>query len=111
MTLDVECMAEFLSKPFPERIALNKKMKTEPPGREDQYEQDCDKNQNTSAFHANEIKDCGIELVSVAGRPLSRLFGDLAPTASGVVGQGEGVWSCRSSRVQRVAESVPVNSG
>ena len=85
MTIDVEGMAESLAKPFAERIALNKIMKTEPPGKEDQYEQDRDQNQKTSAFHANEIMNCGVELVSVAGRRLSRLFGDLALTASGVV--------------------------
>ena len=85
MPVCVERMADFLTEPFAERIALNKIMKTEPPGREDQYEQDRDQNQKTSAFHANEIMNCRVELVSVAGRRLSRLFGDLALTASGVV--------------------------
>ena len=53
-------------------------METEPSRKKDQYQQDCDENQKANAFHANEIKDCGVELVSGAGRRFSRLFGDLS---------------------------------
>ena len=67
-------------------------METEPPGKKDQYKQDRDENQKTRGFHTNEIKDCGVELVSVPGRRLSRLFGDLASIASRVVrGRSSGV--------------------
>ena len=66
---------------------MDKGMETEPPGKKDQYEQDRDENQKTSGFHANEIRDCGVELVSVPGRRLSRLFGDLASIASRVLGE------------------------
>ena len=81
----MERMTDFFAEPSAERIALNKEMETEPPGKEYQHQQDGDEDQKTNAFHANEIKDCGVELVSVAGRRLSRLFGDLVPIASGVV--------------------------
>ena len=64
----MERAADFLTEPFAERIALNKRMETEPSREEDQCEQDRDENQKTSAFHANERWDGGVELVSVAGR-------------------------------------------
>ena len=101
MTVDMERMADFFAEPSAERIALNKEMETEPPGKEYQHQQDRDEDQKTNAFHANEIKDCGVELVSVAGRRLSRLFGDLVRIASGVVRRETGVVrSCRSCRNQ-----------
>jgi hypothetical protein len=73
----VERVADLLPEPIAEEIALNESMETEPPGKEGQYEQDRNENQKASGFHANEIRDCGVELVSVPGRRLSRLFGDL----------------------------------
>jgi hypothetical protein len=82
LTVDVERVANFLPEPIAERIALDKGMQAEPPGKKGQYEQDREENQKASGFHTNEIKDCGVELVSVPGRRLSRLFGDLASIAS-----------------------------
>ena len=101
MTVDVERMADFLAEPSAERIALNKEMETEPAREERQDEQDRDQDQKTSAFHANEIMNCGIELVSVAGRRLSRLFGD----PGGDRKTESGVRSCRSQELQEFRSS------
>ena len=68
MAVDVERMADFLAEPIAEGIAVDKGMETEPPREKDQYEQDCDENQKANAFHANELNDCGIELIVVASR-------------------------------------------
>jgi hypothetical protein len=47
----VERVADFLPEPIAERIAMDKSMETEPPGKKDQYEQDREENQKTSGFH------------------------------------------------------------
>ena len=67
MTVYVKRMADFLTEPFAERIAVDERMETEPPRKKDQYEQDGDENQKANAFHANEMIKCGIGLVSAAG--------------------------------------------
>ena len=68
----MERMADFLAEPFAKRFALDKGMETKPPRKKDQNEQGGDENQKTNAFHADEIGDCGMELISVAGRPISQ---------------------------------------
>ena len=85
MTVYVERMADSLAEPVAERVAVDKGMETEPTRKKDQDEENCDENQKTNTFHANEISDYGLELIFVAGRRFSRLFGDLGAIASRVV--------------------------
>ena len=96
MTVYVKRMADFLTEPFAERIAVDERMETEPPRRKDQYEQDGDENQKANAFHANEIDDCGIELVSVRAADL--------PDYS-VIWAGSQAELCWLKRVPCVAQS------
>lgn len=67
MSVYPERVADFTAEPSAELITLNKKMETEPARDETQKEQDCDQDQKASAFHANEIIKCGMELASALG--------------------------------------------
>jgi hypothetical protein len=67
VSVDAERVADFPAEPSAELIALNKEMETEPAREESHEEQDCDQDQKANAFHAIEIINCGIELVSAPG--------------------------------------------